>query len=1631
MQDHTTNGMPQTPPRNAQERGPSTRRLHSQTSKQNQTAVSGNGWASSMALFSSSSNSPPSPNVAESAQNPHHRFTNTTAATNRLQDATVRNTSPGIHRTVNTPLVYQLRPSLSSLAHDITEDQENAGNNDRVGSTSNNAIPNPWMTRVESLTTPSSLASSTTAASSVFVFGRRPALRTEISMRDSVSVAEPSPVHSILSNALAGESILGRHGLQEDDDEENDDTFNPDPDRYKGGGQEKHNVEDHDDVGIEVTLPGQSLADSYDEEQGQSTHMRYQYEHDQYHAQQNDSQPPQSRLLRNTLEEWTRLAGHELARVGEIAGHELIRVSERAGTELRQFTRYAATCTASRVLHRAPLHPLSPIMEPWHDLEELQKTHQDKMDRLKTFQGHDHYDFALVLTPQTAYSFWAERLDFRAEQLGELLTSVPSADHTVESHDEEDHESIPDTPIDAKPFCTPQTGIRRRRNTSSPPDSDATKASVRINTTFASDHKMAWSAGITDSETRVVKPRLSLFEKAVGVFTPNTSRMSMGGSGLKVGGHDTPTSLGGAHESGVTSTNRRRWGNRPDLTPGMSNFRSMKRFSTSRLSPFSDEGATSNKRRKLSQDETFPSQVVPRGIAARSNGMVQFLSALKRGIVVRRHRPGMEASFVRIFSADGGDTIRFEPISNEEAMLAFREQRVRFNRRLAKRKGFQVQSQRWAHLDEEEDEQVQNFQLPDFIAAEHYRKKQLEKNRGDLKSAVLNAATKLKKSGSIRIQDVIAVHPGRHEDPRAKGELGTSRLRRSKSEFDPNYSFSIIQRANRVAAGSKKRAIRASERWLSGEGNDAQFRTMDFEAATEGEYWLVFRGFLLLHRDAVSGRFASNRMAGFGSNYREELASDDDQNRLQVDTFHEPRTIGWLERRIADWRKIDLTLELTGSSEPGAVPPPSDYFLGFKSPGTQIWSRLRQAGLETTRIYAIDPSRVMIKVRCPADRLTDVAEVLRIKLKTRDGNFAPFRENCVGIFAPLNDELDSPDADSLFRSFQRQKVIDFIIRSRIRDSGAELGQNTDLGKMIQVRVPLHMPKKLESLYHVWFYFNRRENWTHRDGRSMSVGPTDPLGNDLDEHQPWSPRHAHSMPNRFSRFFIGIFFQPLDSIEQYFGEQVTFYFAWLQHCSHHLVFLSGLGFIVSICQLASNKWDHPIRPFFSVAVMIWSFYVLVKWRQRSNFLAYRWGTMDLKEQETTRPQFKGEYRRDEITGEWVVHYTPWKRYIKYAISFPITLAFTAGTLVLILMVHANRDLMLANYFEQKNSPGSEEFHLEFRISAIGMQKPIHSVKLNSDNMSDPKFWFIMAGLPSLLGLFLPLLNFILMRISVILNDFENYRTESHYRTALIVKVFSFRFVCYFATLYYYSFLSVGGTESIENGILRVGTGVFVYITVAHYWGLFLQIYFPMLMYHIRRRRQKQRLHEELMQVELEEAELEDLDEEEKEDDAIKEKKIHLINRRLLLDQAQDELWQEVMLPEHDSFPEYINAVVQFAYVTCFSVVLPLTPVICLMNHLISMRLDAYKLCKTRTRPLAQTTGGIGVWEHVLHIVSVIAILTNCWLMGFTNAKFYSTFKDIGENGEVVLFAIVVCWEHVMLLIKYIIQASTPKLPEVRA
>ncbi len=158
---------------------------------------------------------------------------------------------------------------------------------------------------------------------------------------------------------------------------------------------------------------------------------------------------------------------------------------------------------------------------------------------------------------------------------------------------------------------------------------------------------------------------------------------------------------------------------------------------------------------------------------------------------------------------------------------------------------------------------------------------------------------------------------------------------------------------------------------------------------------MILKGFILLHRDASTGRFAAQRAAGFGSYHRYAEAMDkcaaDSGTKCFTEALPPPKTFIQRCLRRNDDEEKDQAVKYDSTA------PPSDYFLGFTSPGTQIWGRLRQAGLETQRLYSLDTRKVMIKVRCPVDRLQDVAEALKLKLKTKDGESPP--RNSVSRYA--------------------------------------------------------------------------------------------------------------------------------------------------------------------------------------------------------------------------------------------------------------------------------------------------------------------------------------------------------------------------------------------------------------------------------------------------------------------------------------------------------------------------------------------------------------------------------------------------------------------------------------------------------
>ena len=121
-----------------------------------------------------------------------------------------------------------------------------------------------------------------------------------------------------------------------------------------------------------------------------------------------------------------------------------------------------------------------------------------------------------------------------------------------------------------------------------------------------------------------------------------------------------------------------------------------------------------------------------------------------------------------------------------------------------------------------------------------------------------------------------------------------------------------------------------------GQGSLSSFRTLDLEAATEGEYWTIFRGFLLLHRDAVSGRFAAERASGFSSHYNRK----EDEERRQAQTTDNSWSSCHEDLHLISWKDFLFPWRKRIENQNPVMPPPSDYFLGFKSAGTQVNYRM-------------------------------------------------------------------------------------------------------------------------------------------------------------------------------------------------------------------------------------------------------------------------------------------------------------------------------------------------------------------------------------------------------------------------------------------------------------------------------------------------------------------------------------------------------------------------------------------------------------------------------------------------------------------------------------------------------------------
>lgn len=84
-----------------------------------------------------------------------------------------------------------------------------------------------------------------------------------------------------------------------------------------------------------------------------------------------------------------------------------------------------------------------------------------------------------------------------------------------------------------------------------------------------------------------------------------------------------------------------------------------------------------------------------------------------------------------------------------------------------------------------------------------------------------------------------------------------------------------------------------------------------------------------------------------------------------------------------------------------------------------------------------------------------------------------------------------------------------------------------------------------------------------------------------------------------------------------------------------------------------------------------------------------------------------------------------------------------------------------------------------------------------------------------------------------------------------------------------------------------------------------------------------------------------------------------------------------------FPEYLEMVLQYGFVTIFVAAFPLAPFFALLNNILEMRLDAKKLLTYFRRPVTQRVRDIGVWYRILDSIGKLSVITNGFIIAFTS------------------------------------------------
>ncbi|KAI1004463.1 hypothetical protein K3495_g3748 [Podosphaera aphanis] len=427
----------------------------------------------------------------------------------------------------------------------------------------------------------------------------------------------------------------------------------------------------------------------------------------------------------------------------------------------------------------------------------------------------------------------------------------------------------------------------------------------------------------------------------------------------------------------------------------------------------------------------------------------------------------------------------------------------------------------------------------------------------------------------------------------------------------------------------------------------------------------------------------------------------------------------------------------------------------------------------------------------------------------------------------------------------------------------------------------------------------------------------------------------------SKYFLTT--QDLDEVQAKFGEKIAFYFAFLQTYFLFLAFPAGFG-------LFAWLFLDSYSPTYAIVNGLWSIFFLEYWKRKQQDLAVHWEVQDIHFIQKQRAEFKLRgISNHPATAEHALSFSILNRFCWQLpqVLFTVVAVVATGSLISIC------------------------FSIEIFLSEV---------------YSGP-FKKYLIFLPTLiLSTVLPKLLSFLTSIASNLSDLENHKTLHSHEVSMIQKIFVLNFITSYLPIFLTAFIYVPfarvlvpfldvfqlvvrhGTEDGEMNKVNTNFKInpdrlekqVIYFTVtAQIIGFGTEVILPYV---------KRKFFNKIKKVQVH--------------TGLKKDTLNLSSN----DESEflDRVKREAHLEIYDVTSDFREIIVQYGYLSLFSVIWPVTACSFFINNWIEIRGDALKIVLDTQRPIPWRADSIGPWKDAMIFLT--------WLGSITSAALVYLFSE---------------------------------------